>query len=79
MREAILSENSNVKLGLVVAALGLVAAFAFGAVWWAAALQTKVDSLLTMTAANAVTNEAVQERIVKLEMRILVLEQKAKP
>lgn len=42
-----LSENTTVKLSLVVLGLGFIC----GAVWWAATLQSKVDALITSMAS----------------------------
>lgn len=70
-----LSENTNVRLGLAL----VLAGYVVGTTWWAATLQGKVDSLLTMTAANAAVQQSASIEIAQLRERVLVLEQRARP
>jgi len=64
-----LSENSNVRLGFAVFVLG-------GAIWWAAALQTKVDNLLQVVTAREALEKNNKDDIAKLETRVTVLEKR---
>lgn len=66
-----ITENTTIRLGLAV----VLAGYIFGTAWWAASMSAKVDSLLTMTAANAAERkedkkeiEALKERVWKLEV-----------
>lgn len=69
-----LSENSSVRLGLVVTALAAVVSCVFAVGWWASALQAKVDSLLMMTSGNVAKEDALEKEIREMNSRLLLLE-----
>lgn len=70
---AALGENSTVRVGL---ALGL-AGFLAGSVWWAAALQTKVDALLQQSADAVSELRRLNAEFSDLKTRVRVLEKAA--
>lgn len=45
-----------------------------GAIWWASALQTKVDSLLTLTATNQIQQTEIRKELDALRERVLKIE-----
>ncbi len=62
-----ISDRTDVKLGLVLGCLG----FLFGGIWWAATMQSKVDSILTVLqemASMRAKAEDHEKRIWKLEL-----------
>lgn len=73
IQAAALGENSTVRLGL---ALGL-AGFLAGSVWWAAALQTKVDALLQQSADAVSELKRLNAEFADLKTRVRVLEKAA--
>lgn len=69
-----IGESTPVRLSLILATVG----FIIGAVWWASALQTKVDAVLLAVQATATTNAKQDEYQRELEKRVLTLELKGK-
>lgn len=65
-----ISENTTVQVGLVLAVLGFVA----GAMWWAATINAKVDSLLTVVGSNATEAAQLRKELLEIRDRVLVLE-----
>lgn len=63
----LISENTGLTIGLVIT-LG-------GAVWWAAAIQTKMDVLIGLVKDLAVRESALNKRVDKVELDVAVLQQ----
>jgi len=70
----LISENTGVTLGIIIAAVVVFG----GAVYWAGALQTKLDMLLTLVAANKISHEELEKRVSALEKDVAVLKQPKK-
>lgn len=83
MHQAI-SESTKVRLGLLIAILGLVLGGIVSGVWWAATITAKVNVILDF---NNTTKEVVKEHTQqigalekatqKLELKVSVLESRA--
>ena len=79
MSEKTISEATPVRVGLVILLLG-----AFGSgVWWAASINSKLDSILTnqSVTGNAIaeikgTEAAIQNKLGDLTLRVAILESK---
>ncbi len=79
MSEKIISEATPVRIGLVILFLG-----AFGSgVWWAASINSKLDSIITSqqsttgTITELKTSDAAKEKeINELVLRVTMLESK---
>lgn len=69
-----IGESTPVRMSLMLAFL----AFIIGAVWWASALQTKVDAVLLAVQATVSDNSKRDDHHRDLEKRVLTLELKAK-
>lgn len=69
-RSVPLSENSTVRLGLVV----LIVGYVFGTAWWAATMNAKVDSLITMASVASVEQKELQKQVDELKERVWKLE-----
>lgn len=70
-----ITENTTIRMGLAL----ILAGYIFGTAWWAASMNAKVDSLITMTASIAAERkedkkeiDALKERVWKLELRLPV-------
>ena len=77
-----ISEKSPINLGLVILGLGGIGSAGFvlaGAIWWASALQTKMDEVLRRMDTAAGLQVNTQKEISDLEKRVIVLEQKKAP
>ena len=62
----LITENTGLTIGLCIT-LG-------GAVWWAAAIQTKMDVLIGLVKDLAVRESALNKRVDKVELDVAVLQ-----
>lgn len=70
-----IGENTTVQIGVIGGVLG----FVIGAVWFAATLNAKVDSLISITTAQGKLTETVKTEQDALEKRVWKLEQSNRP
>lgn len=62
-----LSENTSVRVGLVVAFLGLCAG-GFGLwIWWASAINTKLDTVISQQAAQLAETKSIRTDVDELK------------
>ena len=64
----LITENTGISIALVIS-LG-------GAVWWAAAIQTKMDVLIALVKDAAINAANLNRRVDKVELDIAILQQK---
>lgn len=62
-----LSESTKVRLGLLIAILGLMMTGIFGGVWWAATITAKVNVILEFNHASKEQGKEHGARITALE------------
>jgi hypothetical protein len=74
MSDKPLSVDSPVKIGLVVVFLGLTATALGGAIWWAATVSTKLDSVLLQFKALNDADRAVLSQVDTLKERVREIE-----
>lgn len=68
-----ISEGSHVKLSLVVALVGSILGAGFilgGGIWWAAVVQTKLDTVIQGQQQISVANTIQDTRIATLELKV---------
>jgi hypothetical protein len=73
-----ISDKTSVQLGLIVVVIGFVLSamgFVVGAIWWAATMNTKVDSLISITSMYRIEAEGTRKTMSDLDTRVRLLEQ----
>lgn len=81
-RKGVISNATPVTLGIVIASVGAIVTGAgtlIGAIWWAATLQTKLDTVIEEFHQTQKAAIVLEGKLGDMEHRITVIEARLKP